>query len=102
MTDKFFKQTAAILDAQNLNVNPDKERGYVLVRPQEIGQWSAPGSPRSVTEARVAKRYTNTPAGHRLWEQQAMAHALELQAAYAQPVDNPATTSTLITVPLSN
>lgn len=102
MSDKFFKQSQAIMDAQNLNVSPDKERGYVLVRSQEIGIWHTHNAPRSVTEARVAKRYTNTPTGHRLWEEECQKVTANIKSFDVnQPTTKPAATSNLITVPLS-
>lgn len=101
MNDKFFKQTAAIMDAQTSNISADKERGYVLVRSQEIGIWHKTGSPRSVTEARVAKRYTNTPAGHRLWEEECQKVMAGIKSfEIGQPASKTESTSQFISTPI--
>jgi hypothetical protein len=88
--DKFFAKSKEILDLKAGSVG---DGAYKLVRASELAVWSQPGTSPHITEARVCRMPTNTPAGIAAWESQSLAFHQELAASEAkQHPAKPATT----------
>ena len=77
MSIRFFEKAREVLDAQT-----GKSEGGAckLVRASEIGIMSAPGSPRHVTEPRICRMPTTSPAGIAAWEKDSLALQAHLTA----------------------
>ena len=78
MSTKFFQKAQEVLDAQSgKNVG---NGAHKLVRASEFSIHFPPGAPRHLTEPRVWKMPSNSPAGVAAWEAESIALQAKLAA----------------------